>query len=138
MLKLKKIIFISLFSIQTTFAGEPITSLFPLQMLNLKNQDVTITLEQDVGFVFFDEILEDDTLLPAGYYSHTYGVNFAPRDKSFRFKMIFKGEETCVFTVGYFKFPEPPPVTIAETGCDGAGFRVERSGNYDFLVLYVS
>ena len=114
------------------------TSEFPLQMLNLTNKDVTITLEKDIGNVYFDEPLEEDTLLPAGHYSHTYGVIFAPRDSNSRFKLIFKGEQYCVFTVSYFKFPEPPPVLITGENCYQAGYRVERSGNYDILVLYVN
>lgn len=88
--------------------------------------------------VYFDETLEDNTLLPAGRYSYLFGVNFAPRDPQSRFKIIFEGDKQCVFTIGYFKFPSMPAVTIAGNGCEGSGYRIERCGGYDTLVLYIT
>lgn len=113
------------------------TDLFPLQMLNLTDQDLRISFQEDIGHVFLDCELEDNTLLPKGAYSHTYGVNFAPRDPSYQFKIIFSGEQDCVFTVGYYKPPGEPKVSVSGSGCRQAGYRVEHHTGSDPLVLFM-
>lgn len=136
-----KVFYIIFFLLTTSsYAGEwpNRTCTFPLQMLNLTEKEVFISFKTDIGLVYFDEPLEDHTLLPAGRYSYLYGVNFAPRDPQYRFKMIFEGEKQCEFTVGYFRFPEQPRVTLNGSGCDRAGYRIELNSNYETLVLFVA
>lgn len=139
MFKTKPFIVISLFLLNITSSAVAVstTNLFPLQMLNKSSNDVFISFKKDIGNVFFDVPLEDNTLLLAGQYSYTYGVNFAPRDPKSQFHIIFKNDKECVFTVSYFKQPEEPRVSWAGANCTGAGYRTEPHSGYSTLVLYV-
>lgn len=142
MLKIKKLcIFLSVCMFSANVSAEisqKFSNQFPLQMQNQTSKDVRISFRNDIGIVYFDIPLEDNTLLPAGQYSYTYGVNYAPRDPNATFKIIFNGEKECIFIVGYFKPPEEPKVRFSGEGCNGAGYRVDPRSGYSPLVLFVT
>lgn len=114
-----------------------LTSQFPLEMENHTTQDTWLTFKEDIGHVYFDEPMEDHTLLAAGRTSTAYGVIFAPRNPEAKFKIHFENQETCTFTVGFFTPPEPPKVTFSGDGCKTAGYRVEKRVGYSPLILFI-
>ncbi|MBA3660122.1 MAG: hypothetical protein H0W64_00150 [Gammaproteobacteria bacterium] len=106
---------------------------FYLQMENKTDQNVTISFKKEVGNVYLEPTLPDETPLAAHTLGAKYEVHIEPMERTATFNVHFTGRQYCQYNISFYG-PGNPKVTVSGPGCHGGGYRVLDHT----LLLYVS